>query len=287
MGDIARVREVNVDDVRKVVAELAIHANCFIGDDIIHKLEEGREEEESSLAKNVLTQILENARIARECNMPACQDTGMAVVFLEIGQDIHFVGGDLYDAINEGVSEGYIKGYLRKSVVKEPYTDRINTGNNTPTIIHTEIVPGNKVKISIAPKGFGSENMSQLKMFKPADGVDEIIEFVLNVVREAGPNPCPPVVLGIGIGGTMEKASLMAKKALLRRLDEPNPDEEVRRLEERLLKLVNELGIGPQGFGGKTTALGINIEVFPTHIAGLPVAVNVSCHATRHESTVI
>ncbi len=284
---MVKTREVHVDVIRQEVARLVVDANCYIGDDIIQKMSEAMDKEESPLSKEVLGYLLENAKIAREGQMPACQDTGMAVVFLEVGQDVHFIGGDLYEAINDGVSEGYTKGYLRKSVVTEPYTNRVNTGDNTPAVIHLDMVSGDKVKITVAPKGFGSENMSQVKMLKPADGLQGVVDFVLKVANEAGPNPCPPIILGVGIGGTMEKAALLAKKALSRSLLEGNPDEEIRLLEERLLKEINELGIGPQGFGGKTTALGVNIEVFPTHIAGLPVAVNVGCHATRHMSSII
>lgn len=284
---MVKTREVHVDVIRQEVARLVVDANCYIGDDIIQKMSEAMDKEESPLSKEVLGYLLENAKIAREGQMPACQDTGMAVVFLEVGQDVHFIGGDLYEAINEGVSEGYTKGYLRKSVVTEPYTNRVNTGDNTPAVIHLDMVPGDKVTLTVAPKGFGSENMSQVKMLKPADGLQGVVDFVLKVANEAGPNPCPPIILGVGIGGTMEKAALLAKKALSRSLLEGNPDEEIRLLEEKLLKEINELGIGPQGFGGKTTALGVNIEVFPTHIAGLPVAVNVGCHATRHMSSII
>ena len=233
------------------------------------------------MAKEILEKILTNIDIAKKEEMPICQDTGMACVFIEIGQDVHIIGGNLKDAINEGIRQGYNEGFLRKSVVKDPL-DRINTMDNTPAIIYYDIVEGDKLKIKVAPKGFGSENMSQLKMLKPADGLEGVKDFVLKVVKEAGPNPCPPIVVGIGIGGTFDKAANLAKKALVRPLNEKNNNEFYANLEKELLKEVNELGIGPQGFGGKTTALAVNIETYPTHIAGLPVAVNINCHVTRH-----
>ncbi|GFR36456.1 fumarate hydratase [Thermobrachium celere] len=239
-----------------------------------------------NLEKKILDILIKNSEIAENEKMPMCQDTGMAVVFMEIGQDVHIVGGNLEDAINEGVRQGYIEGYLRKSVVKDPL-DRVNTKDNTPAIIHYSIVPGDKIKITVAPKGFGSENMSRLKMLKPADGVEGVKKFVLETVKEAGPNPCPPIVVGVGIGGTFEKAAFLAKKALLRSVDEENKNPYYAQLEKELLEEINKLGIGPQGFGGLTTCLGVNIEVYATHIAGLPVAVNINCHATRHKEAVI
>lgn len=242
--------------------------------------------EQYEIAKDVLEKIIDNSNIAKNENMPMCQDTGMACVFLEIGQDVHFIDGNLEDAINEGVKLGYEEGYLRKSVVKDPI-DRINTKDNTPAIINYNIVSGDKVKITVAPKGFGSENMSKIAMLKPSDGLEGVKKFILKTVEEAGPNPCPPMVVGVGIGGTFEKAALLSKKALLRNLNEKNKNEFYENLEKELLKEINKMGIGPQGFGGLTTAIGVNIETYPTHIAGLPVAVNISCHATRHKDAVI
>ena len=244
-------------------------------------IEKAEKNEKWPIANNILNKIIENSHIAAREKIPICQDTGMACVFIEIGQDVHIIGGNLKDAINEGIRQGYNEGFLRKSVVKDPL-DRINTMDNTPAIIYYDIVEGDKLKIKVAPKGFGSENMSQLKMLKPADGLEGIKDFVLKVVKEAGPNPCPPIVVGVGIGGTFDKAANLAKKALVRPLNEKNNNEFYANLEKELLKDVNELGIGPQGFGGKTTALAVNIETYPTHIAGLPVAVNINCHVTRH-----
>ncbi|MNO87120.1 L(+)-tartrate dehydratase subunit alpha [compost metagenome] len=234
----------------------------------------------------MLDKIIINSDIASKENMPMCQDTGMAVIFVELGQDIHIVGGGLKEAINEGVRQGYSEGYLRKSVVKDPLT-RVNTGDNTPAVIHIDVVDGDELKITIAPKGFGSENMSRIKMLKPSDGVEGVKEFVLETVKIAGPNPCPPIIVGVGIGGTFEKAAELSKKALLRSIEERNKDTYYSDLENELITKINKLGIGPQGFGGKTTALGVNIETYPTHIAGLPVAVNISCHATRHAEIIL
>lgn len=234
----------------------------------------------------MLDKIIINSDIASKENMPMCQDTGMAVIFVELGQDIHIVGGGLKEAINEGVRQGYSEGYLRKSVVKDPLT-RVNTGDNTPAVIHIDVVDGDELKITIAPKGFGSENMSRIKMLKPSDGVEGVKEFVLETVKIAGPNPCPPIIVGVGIGGTFEKAAELSKKALLRSIEERNKDTYYSDLEDELISKINKLGIGPQGFGGKTTALGVNIETYPTHIAGLPVAVNISCHATRHAEIIL
>ena len=236
-------------------------------------------------AKEILERIIENYQIAHRENVPVCQDTGMACVFLKVGQEVH-IDGDLTDAVNEGVRRGYGEGYLRKSVVRDPL-DRVNTGDNTPAMLYTELVPGDKIEITVAPKGFGSENMSQIKMLRPSDGVEGVKAFVRKVVEEAGPNPCPPIVVGVGIGGTFDKAAYMAKKALLREVDVPNEKPYYANLEKELLDMVNALGIGPQGFGGKTTALAVNIETCPTHIAGLPVAVNINCHVTRHKTEVL
>lgn len=275
------MKEINVSKITEAVKMMCINANYYLTDDVKEKIENAYKNENWPMAKEMLEKILTNIDIAKNEKMPMCQDTGMACIFVEIGQDVHIVGGSLKDAINEGVRQGYTEGYLRKSVVKDPI-HRVNTNDNTPAIIYYDIVEGDKLKIKIAPKGFGSENMSQLKMLKPADGLDGVKEFVLKVVKEAGPNPCPPIVVGVGIGGTFDKAANLAKKALVRPLNERNNDKFYSDLEEELLEKINEIGIGPQGFGGKTTALAVNIETYPTHIAGLPVAVNINCHVTRH-----
>ncbi len=276
------MREINVKEVENAVRNLSIEANYYVGEDIKDALIEFKKNEPFKIAEEVLDKIILNDEIACKEQMPMCQDTGMACVFLEIGQDVHFVGGLLEDAINEGVRRGYEEGYLRKSVVKDPI-DRVNTKDNTPAIIYYDIVPGDKVKITLAPKGFGSENMSRIGMLKPADGLEGVKKFIIDTVEQAGPNPCPPMVIGVGIGGTFDKAAYLAKKALLRPINVRNSNEFYKNLEEELLKKINKLGIGPQGFGGRTTALGLNIETYPTHIAGLPVAVNINCHATRHK----
>jgi fumarate hydratase subunit alpha len=276
-----KMREINVSEIIAAVRKLCIDANYYLSDDIKQKLEEAYKEEDWSIAKDILEKILVNAGIAKNEKMPMCQDTGMTCVFIELGQDVHVIGGGLEDAINEGVRQGYADGYLRKSVVKDPL-NRVNTGDNTPAIIHYDIVPGDKIKITVSPKGFGSENMSKLKMLRPADGIEGVKNFVLQTVKEAGPNPCPPIIVGVGIGGTFEKSASIAKKSLLRSVTQRNRDPFYAELEQELLDKINALGIGPQGFGGRTTALCVNIETYPTHIAGLPVAVNISCHATRH-----
>ncbi len=275
------MREINTSEIISLVAEMCVEANCNLNEDIELAIKKGLENELNPLASSILGDVLKNADIARRDNLPICQDTGMAVFFIEVGQDLHITGGGLYDAINEGVRQGYSQGYLRKSVVADPIR-RQNTGDNTPAVIHTEIVDGDSLEITIAPKGFGSENMSAIKMLKPSDGVDGVIDFIVETVKVASGNPCPPIVVGVGIGGTMEKAAYLSKKALLRDIRKGHDDEYYASLEEILLKKINSLDIGPQGFGGKTTALGVNIETFPTHIAGLPVAVNISCHVTRH-----
>ena len=280
------MREINVNEITKTVKELCMEANYFLSDDITEALENNRKKESWALAGDILEQIIINGKIAAEDRVPICQDTGMACVFLEVGQDIHIVGGNIEEAINEGVRQGYEEGYLRKSVVKDPI-NRINTKDNTPAMIYYEIVPGDKIKITVAPKGFGSENMSRIAMLKPSDGIEGIKSFIIDTVKAAGPNPCPPMVVGIGIGGTFDKAAYLAKKALLRPINQYNENIYYKELEEELLSSINELGIGPQGFGGATTALGVNIEVLPTHIAGLPVAVNINCHATRHKERII
>ena len=275
------MREIYVDKITEAVRDMCIEANYRLSEDIRLALEDGLKNEENPVAKSVLGDILKNAEIARESEVPICQDTGMAVLFLEIGQEVHFVGGNLYDAVNEGVRRGYEEGYLRKSVVKDPIR-RGNTGDNTPAVIHTEITDGESVKITIAPKGFGSENMSAVKMLKPSEGREGVVDFILETVNRGGSNPCPPIVVGVGIGGTFEKAASLAKKALIRDIRSENPDGYYAEMERELLEKINNSDIGPQGFGGKTTALGVNIETFPTHIAGMPVAVNISCHVTRH-----
>ena len=280
------MRELDVSVLRDTVARLCIEANTCLPEDVKRAIRDFQEKEEWAIARGVLDKIVENFHIAEEENVPICQDTGMACIFLEVGQEVHFVGGNLYDAVNEGVRRGYTEGYLRKSVVADPIR-RGNTGDNTPAMIHTDIVPGDRVKITVGPKGFGSENMSAIKMLKPSDGLEGVKKFILDTVEAAGPNPCPPMVVGVGIGGTFEKAAFLAKKALMRPLDVRNPDPYYAELEAELLERINALGIGPQGFGGLTTALGLNIEVLPTHIAGLPCAVNIGCHATRHRSEVL
>lgn len=279
------MREIKASLITESVKKLCIDANCHLDNDVKNCICKFHSEETWDQAKEILERIIENYKIADDMNQPVCQDTGVACVFLKIGQDVH-IDGDLTEAVNEGVRQGYDEGYLRKSVVRDPL-DRVNTGDNTPAMLYTELVPGDKVEITVAPKGFGSENMSKIAMLRPSDGVEGVKEFVVNAVEAAGPNPCPPIVVGVGIGGTFDKAAYLAKKALLRPLNKRNDVEFYRELEEELLEKINELGIGPQGFGGRTTALAVNIEQFPTHIAGLPVAVNINCHVTRHKSEVI
>lgn len=280
------MREIEVSRITDAVERLCIEANEHLPEDIKCAIQNCRACEDGAIARDVLDHIIENYEIADREHVPVCQDTGMACVFLEIGQDVHLTGGDLTDAVNEGVRRGYEKGYLRKSVVKDPVR-RGNTGDNTPAMLYTEIVPGEAVSITVGPKGFGSENMSAIRMFKPSAGLQGIKDFILETVETAGPNPCPPMVVGVGIGGTFDKAALLAKKALMRPLDSSNPDPFYADLEREMLKRINELGIGPQGFGGRTTALGLNIETLPTHIAGMPCAINISCHVTRHKTEVI
>ena len=277
------MREIQVSEITKAVKDLCIEANYYLSEDVKNKIKNSREEEKWGTAQGILDNIIVNFDIAKNENMPICQDTGMACVFLEIGQDVHVRGGSIEDAVNAGVAEGYEEGFLRKSVVKDPL-DRVNTKNNTPAVIYYDIVPGDGFKITVAPKGFGSENMSQLKMLKPADGIEGVKEFILKVVKDAGPNPCPPIIVGVGIGGTFDRAANLAQKSLLRSVDERNPNPMYAELEKEMLEKINNLGIGPQGFGGKTTALAVQIETYPTHIAGLPVAVNIQCHVARHAS---
>ena len=280
------MKTINVNEIIKTVKELSIEANYYLPNDVKEAIEKAEKNEKWPIANNILNKILENSQIAATEKMPICQDTGMACVFVDIGQDVHIIGGNLEEAINEGVRQGYEEGFLRKSVVKDPL-HRVNTNDNTPALIYYNIVPGDKVKIIVSPKGFGSENMSRIVMLKPSDGLEGVKNFVLETVRIAGPNPCPPIVIGIGIGGNFDKVAYLAKKALLRYVNEKNVDEFYGNLEKELLEEVNKIGIGPQGFGGKTTALALNIETYPTHIAGLPVAVNINCHATRHKERIL
>ena len=280
------IREIDVSEIKNSIKEMCIEANYYLSDDMKKALSAAEESEESEIGKKILGDLKLNLDIAGKDKIPICQDTGMAVIFMEIGQDVHFVGGSLGDAVNEGVSEGYTEGYLRKSVVADPLT-RVNTGDNTPAILHTEIVPGDKVCITVAPKGFGSENMSKIFMLKPADGEEGVKNAILSAVKDAGPNACPPIVVGVGIGGTFEKSAILAKRALTREVGSHSDKEHIRRMEEELLQRINELGIGPGGLGGNVTAFAVNIETFATHIAGLPVAVNICCHVNRHVKRVI
>lgn len=279
------MREISAKQITEVVKRLCIEANCHLPQDMKNCISQCHLQEKWPQAKEILERIIENYQIADENEQPICQDTGMACVFLEIGQEVH-VDGDINQAVHEGVRKGYEEGFLRKSVVRDPL-DRVNTGDNTPAMIYYDLVPGDQLKIMVAPKGFGSENMSQIKMLRPSDGLQGVKDFVLKVVEEAGPNPCPPIVVGVGIGGTFDKAALLAKKALMRSVEERNTHPFYAELEQQLLEEINQLGIGPQGFGGRTTALAVNIEQLPTHIAGLPVAVNINCHVTRHKKEVL
>ena len=279
------MRSIDAQRITDTVRKLCVEANCHLGQDVKDCLNHSYAQETWPQAKDILARIIENYTIADEANVPVCQDTGVACVFLKIGQDVH-IDGDITEAVNEGVRQGYAEGYLRKSVVGDPL-QRVNTGDNTPAMLYVELVPGENVEITVAPKGFGSENMSQIKMLRPSDGVQGVKDFVLRVVEEAGPNPCPPIVVGVGIGGTFDKVAFLAKKALLREVDEQNEKPFYAQLEKELLEEINALGIGPQGFGGRTTALAVNIETYPTHIAGLPVAVNINCHVARHKTEVL
>lgn len=280
------MRKIDVKIIEDKVAELCVEANHFLGEDLKNCIDKMASEETWPVAKGVLEDINENIRIAEEGVFPLCQDTGMACVFMEIGQDVHLTGGDIHDAVNEGVRRGYRQGFLRKSIVKDPLR-RINTNDNTPAYINTEIVPGDKIKIIVAPKGFGSENMSKIAMLPPSAGEEGVKNFIVEACENAGANPCPPIVVGVGIGGTFDKAALMAKKALLIPIDKQNDDQYYAKMEEELLERINSLGIGPQGFGGKTTALSVKIICAPTHIAGLPVAVNINCHVSRHKEVIL
>ena len=275
------IREIDVSLITDTIEKMCIKANTVLPEDVKCALLEYRKKETFPTAETVLDNVIENFRLAESENMPICQDTGMTCIFLEIGQNVHFTGGSLKDAVNEGVRRGYTNGYLRKSVVRDPVR-RGNTGDNTPALIYTDIVSGSGVKITVAPKGFGSENMSRIKMLKPSEGIEGIKSFIIETAELAGPNPCPPMVIGVGIGGSFDKCAFLAKKALLRPVNSENPDPYYADLEKELLEKINELGIGPQGFGGRTTAIGLNIETMPTHIAGMPCAVNINCHVTRH-----
>ncbi|HBG4521408.1 TPA: fumarate hydratase [Clostridioides difficile] len=279
------MRKIKSEQIVEQVKKLCIEASLYLGEDVLSCIKEKAKSEKSEVGKNILNILVENAEISKEKNIPICQDTGMAVFFVEIGQEVLIEGDTLTDAINEGVRQGYEEGYLRKSVVSP--INRVNTKDNTPAVIHYDMVKGDKIKIEFAAKGFGSENMSKMKMLKPSDGLEGIKKFIIDTVSEAGPNPCPPMVIGVGIGGTVDKCAQIAKKALFRELGEFNKDENIAKLESELLTAINKLGIGPQGLGGTTTALGLNIETFPTHIAGLPVVVNINCHASRHKKVVI
>jgi fumarate hydratase subunit alpha len=281
------MREIQAKEVTEAVARLFREANLVLEEDVLKALRKARDAEESPLGREVLDRLLENARVAGREGLPLCQDCGTAVVFLEIGQDLHVAGGDLYQAVVEGVRQGYQQGYLRKSMVSHPFSTRTPTGDSTPPIIHSDIVPGDRLRVIALPKGGGSENMSQLAMLKPSQGREGVLEFVERVVEEAGSNPCPPVIVGVGIGGTAEKAMSLAKKALLRKVGQPHQDPEVAELERELLERINALGIGPEGFGGRTTALAVHVETFPTHIASLPVAVNLQCHSARHKEVML
>lgn len=280
------MRVINSDEIVNAVKRMCVSANCHINDDIRRALEKSLETEKSDISRGVLKNLLKNADIADKKEVPICQDTGMAVFFIEIGSEVFIEGDTLTDAVNKGIALGYTEGYLRKSVVRDPL-DRVNTGDNTPAVIYCDFVKGDKLKITFAPKGFGSENKGGIKMLNPSDGVDGVIDFVTETVRKAGANPCPPMVVGVGIGGTMDKAAVLSKKALTRDIEIRNENPFYAELERTLLERINKLGIGPQGMGGTTTALSVNIETYPTHIAGLPTAVNINCHATRHAVVVI
>ena len=280
------MRTIHTDEMIRSIRDMCIEANLTLSEDMKCRLKNAKDTQKTPLGKQILSQLNENMKIAQEEQIPICQDTGMAVVFLNIGQDLHIEGMDLHDAVNEGVRQGYREGYLRKSVVKDPLI-RENTKDNTPAIVHIDIVSGDKLEILVAPKGFGSENMSRVFMLKPADGAEGVRKSVLEAVKDAGPNACPPMVVGVGLGGSFEKAAFLAKKALTRNLDQRSEKEHIRILEEELLQEINQLGIGPGGLGGSTTALGVNIETYPTHIAGMPLAVNICCHVNRHVHRVL
>ncbi len=281
------MREIDCKQITETVSNLFQEACLYLPEDVLDAIKRARQTEQSQVAQDVLDRILENTKIASEERTPLCQDTGTAVVLLELGQEVHITGGDLYSAINEGVRQGYDKGYLRKSMVRQPYSARVNTKDNTPAVIYTDIVPGDKLKIIAMPKGGGAENMTRLAMLSPSQGRQGIIDFVVKAVDEAGSNPCPPVIVGVGIGGTAEKTLMLAKRALLRKVGQPNPDAEVAELEKEILTRIDNLGIGPMGYGGRITALAVHVEVFPAHIASLPAAVNLQCHSARHKEAVL
>jgi fumarate hydratase subunit alpha len=281
------MKEIQLEAVTQAVTRLCQEANFFLGEDVLQALREAIEKEESPLGREIIRQILANADIAARERFPLCQDCGSTVVFIELGQEVHLSGGSLYAAIEEGVRQGYSQGFLRKSIVKQPFSDRINTQDNTPAIIYTTVFPGDKLKITVAPKGGGSENMSRFAVLTPARGRQGVVDFVVNAVEEAGSNPCPPLIVGVGVGGTAEKTMMLAKEALLRPVGQANPEPEVALLERELIQRINALGIGPQGFGGRITALAVHVEVFPSHIASLPVAVNLQCHSARHREAVL
>ncbi len=281
------IREIRTSAITQTVSQLCQEANFSLGDDVLQALREAKKEEESPLGSQVIDQLLKNAELCQRERLPLCQDCGSAIVFLEMGQDVHISGGDLHEAVQEGVRQGYKQGYLRKSMVSQPFSARLNTKDNTPAIIHADIVPGDRLKITVMPKGGGSENVSRLFMLTPAQGRQGIIDAVVQAVDEAGSNPCPPIIVGVGIGGSAEKAMMMAKKCLLRKVNETNPDPEVAELEKELLRRINALGIGPQGFGGRITALAVHIETFPTHMTSLPVAISFQCNAARYKEAVL
>ena len=281
------MRKIEAKEITQTVSQLFKEANFFLPDDVLASLKKAKEAEESPVGREVLDRILENADIAAKEQMPLCQDCGVAVVLLELGQEVYVTGGDLYAAVNDGVRQAYDEGYLRKSMVQQPQSARVNTKDNTPAVIYTDVVPGDKLKITVLPKGGGAENMTRLAMLTPSRGRQGIIDFVVNAVDEAGSNPCPPVIVGVGIGGTAEKTLMLAKRALLRKVGEPNPDGEVAELEQEILERINNLGIGPMGYGGRVTALAVHIEVFPSHIASMPVAVNLNCHSARHKEAIL
>ena len=281
------MREIEASAVTQAVNRLFQEVNSRLGEDVLSALKQARDREESPAGREVIDRILENADIAASEGVPLCQDCGSAVVFLELGQEVHIVGGELYDAVNEGVRRAYDEGYLRKSMVRQPFSARINTGDNTPAVIYTDVAPGDKLKITVMPKGGGAENMSRLAMLPPAKGRQGVADFAVSAVAEAGSNPCPPIIVGLGVGGTAEKTMVLAKRALLRKVGEPNPDAEIADLEKEIWQRINSLGIGPMGYGGRVTALAVHVEVFPAHIASLPVAVNLQCHSARHKEVVL
>ncbi|MEY8319453.1 fumarate hydratase [Lachnospiraceae bacterium 46-61] len=280
------MREISTESITNTIAEMCICANCNLNKDVYNALEKAKQKEQSQIGKEILCQLTKNADIAQQNQVPICQDTGMAIIFMKIGQDVHIVGGLLQDAVNEGVRKGYEKGYLRKSIVQDPFL-RVNTNDNTPAILYTDIVEGDKIDITVAPKGFGSENMSRVYMLKPSDGIEGAKKVILETVEQAGPNPCPPMVVGVGCGGSFEYSAYLAKKALLRPIGSHSDKEHIREMEKELLQKMNNMGIGPQGLGGNTTVLAVNIESYATHIAGMPIAINISCHVTRHCHKVI